>query len=150
MLETAAALVKQSSGQLPPEPAYDKYAEMLADDRQLIAHLQSLLHSGWDAFMKQGFPVAFTNMPRVRKDIDPDVKAALAANRDIYKTIITKDIKTFLVSDSADYAQDTADLYPIYRALLRVVQAVERLVREKRTSWVVTHSQTLSILRLIY
>lgn len=132
MLETAAALVKQSSGQLPPEPAYDKYAEMLADDRQLIAHLQSLLHSGWDAFMKQGFPVAFTNMPRVRKDIDPDVKAALAANRDIYKTIITKDIKTFLVSDSADYAQDTADLYPIYRALLRVVQAVERLVREKK------------------
>ena len=132
MLETAAALVKQSAGQLPPEPAYDKYAEMLADDRQLIAHLQSLLHSGWDAFMKQGFPVAFTNMPRVRKDIDPEVKAALAANRDIYKTIITKDIKTFLVSDSADYAQDTADLYPIYRALLRVVQAVERLVREKK------------------
>ena len=108
MLETAAALVKQSAGQLPPEPAYDKYAEMLADDRQLIAHLQSLLHSGWDAFMKQGFPVAFSNMPRVRKDIDPEVKAALAANRDIYKTIITKDIKTFLVSDSADYAQDTA------------------------------------------
>ena len=132
MLETAAALVKQSAGQLPPEPAYDKYAEMLADDRQLIAHLQSLLHSGWDAFMKQGFPVAFANMPRVRKDIDPEVKAALAANRDIYKTIITKDIKTFLVSDSADYAQDTADLYPIYRALLRVVQAVERLVREKK------------------
>ena len=132
MLETAAALVKQSAGQLPPEPAYDKYAEMLADDRQLIAHLQSLLHSGWDAFMKQGFPVAFANMPRVRKDIDPEVKAALAANRDIYKTIITKDIKIFLVSDSADYAQDTADLYPIYRALLRVVQAVERLVREKK------------------
>ena len=132
MLETAAALVKQSAGQLPPEPAYDKYAEMLADDRQLIAHLQSLLHSGWDAFMKQGFPVAFANMPRVRKDIDPEIKAALAANRDIYKTIITKDIKTFLVSDSADYAQDTADLYPIYRALLRVVQAVECLVREKK------------------
>ena len=132
MLETAAALVKQSAGQLPPEPAYDKYAEMLADDRQLIAHLKSLLHSGWDAFMKQGFPVAFANMPRVRKDIDPEVKAVLAANRDIYKTIITKDIKTFLVSDSADYAQDTADLYPIYRALLRVVQAVERLVREKK------------------
>ena len=102
MLETAAALVKQSAGQLPP------------------------------AFMKQGFPVAFANMPRVRKDIDPQVKAALAANRDIYKTIITKDIKTFLVSDSADYAQDTADLYPIYRALLRVVQAVDRLVREKK------------------
>lgn len=37
-----------------------------------------------------------------------------------------------MVSDSADYAQDTADLYPIYRALLRVVQAVERLVREKK------------------
>ena len=37
-----------------------------------------------------------------------------------------------MVSDSADYAQDTADLYPIYRALLRVVQAVEHLVREKK------------------
>lgn len=86
----------------------------------------------------------------MRKDIDPEVKAALAANRDIYKTIITKDIKIFLVSDSADYAQDTADLYPIYRALLRVVQAVERWCERKRASWVVTHSQTLSILRLIY
>ncbi len=109
--------------------------QMLADDRQLIAHLQSLLHSGWDAFMKQGFPVAFANMPRVRI-YDPEVKAALAANRDIYKTIITKDIKIFLVSDSADYAQDTPNLYPIYRALLRVVQAVERLAREKgRAGW---------------
>lgn len=131
-LATADALVRQSQAALPDEPAYTPFADMLASDRQEIAGLLTLLHSGWDAFMKQGFPVSFVNMPRVRKNIDPEVKAVLAANRDIYKTIINKDIKAFLVSDCADYAQDTAELYPIYGALFRVVQAVDRLVREKK------------------
>ena len=131
-LTTAQQLVSQSKAELPQDPAYDPYAEMLAQDGQLIAHLQALLHTDWDAFMKQGFPVAFSTMPRVRKGIDPEVKATLTANRDIYKAIITKDIKAFLVSDCADYAQDMADLHPVYCALLQVVQAVDQLVREKK------------------
>lgn len=133
LLRTAGALINQSYSVLPQdEKAYVRFEEMLAEDRKRIELLETLLKQGWDDFMKQGFPVKFTPIPRVVKDIDPEIKAVLAANRDTYKTIITKDMKEFLVSDCADYAQDTAELYPMYCALLQVVRKVDALVRAKK------------------
>lgn len=133
LLATAERLAANAVSVLPEDDLYEKYRQMLTADRQLIQNLKTLLDTSWDDFLHKGYPVPFSRFPVV-KSADEDVKSYLKICRDHYKKIITAEIAAFLVADTADYAEDVKQLYPMYQALLQVLRAVDAEMRAEKDS----------------
>lgn len=128
LLLTADRLIENAFSVLPQGTDYDKFREMLEQDKKTVSALKSTLAKFWDDFVHNSFPVSFSRFP-VSKNADESVKSQLKIYREQYKKILKKDIPAFLVADTADYTQDMEQLYPMYLALEQVLRAVDAEMR---------------------
>lgn len=107
-----------------------KFSEVINDDIQEIERIKVNSHR-WSDLISERKP-AFKRMPSSAK-VDKAVSEKIKANREIYKTILTKDIEGFLVADEDDYQNDSKTLYIRMQSLIKLVKEVDkRLMEEKR------------------
>lgn len=107
-----------------------KFSDVINDDINEIERLIRL-SSSWTDLINERKP-AFKRMPSSSK-ADKTISEKIKSNREIYKTILTKDIESFLCADENDYINDSKILYRHIQSLIKLVEAVdERLMEEKR------------------
>lgn len=112
------------------EPAL-KVLDVLEDDRNLVKFIKNKLSLSWDELVS-GYDVKFRTMARTTK-LDSKAAERIKANRETYKSILTGDIPSFLISTEEEYNEDMKILMPRLSKLLEVVREVDsRLGKEKR------------------
>lgn len=109
----------------------NKFIDVFEDDLSVLAGIRDAYKKSWNELLNID-AVKFKTMPRTTK-IDSIVAAKLKNNRETYKTILTKDIPSFFVSTTKEYAEDMESLYPKFSMLIRLIKDVdERLMDEKK------------------
>ncbi len=98
---------------------YDGYFENITDDIRVINDLSAALKKGWDFAVAALGTVNFSRLATKRGYTSP-VKDAFKARRDIYKKIVTDEIKAMLCANSEEYSEDMAQLYPVLKTLCRL------------------------------
>ena len=107
-----------------------KFSDVINDDIKEIERIQALSYS-WTDLINERKP-SFKRMPSSSK-VDKAVSEKIKANREVYKSILTKDIESFLISDEDDYRNDAKVLYKRIQSLTELLKAVdERLMQEKK------------------
>ena len=107
-----------------------KFSDVINDDINEIKRICTL-SSVWTDLIKERKP-AFKRMPSSSK-VDKAVSEKIKANREIYKSILTKDIEGFLVADEENYREDAKVLYARLQSLIKLIKEVdERLMEEKK------------------
>lgn len=107
-----------------------KFSDVIRDDINEIERMKKL-SSNWSDLINER-RAQFKRMPSSSK-VDKSVSEKIKANREIYKTILTKDIEGFLIADEEDYKNDSKVLYSRLQSLIRLVKTVdERLMKEKK------------------
>ena len=105
-----------------------KFSDVINDDIKEIERIQALSYS-WTDLINERKP-SFKRMPSSSK-VDKAVSEKIKANREVYKSILTKDIESFLISDEDDYRNDAKVLYKRIQSLTELLKAVdERLMQE--------------------
>ncbi|MCH5316371.1 MAG: helicase-exonuclease AddAB subunit AddA [Eubacterium sp.] len=116
---------------------FEKYSNNLSDDLRIYDYLLSNISNGWDALVTAFGNVKFPTLASKRGYISP-VKADLAARRDIYKSIVNKDLKPFFCALTEDHANDMQELYPVLIKLCELIEAVDRelsALKEERNGY---------------
>lgn len=103
---------------------YDGYLNNLNDDQMIFDSLLNSLNGDWDGIVSAFGSVAFTKLASKKYYVSP-IKADLSARRDIYKSIVNKDLKPFFCALTEDHASDMQELYPILRKLCELVNSVD-------------------------
>lgn len=107
-----------------------KFSDVINDDIQEIERIKANSYK-WSDLIGQKKP-SFKRMPSSAK-IDKTISEKIKANRDIYKSILTKEIESFLVTDEDSYKNDLNKLYIHMQSLIKLVKAVDkRLMEEKK------------------
>lgn len=113
------------------EDINNKFIDVFEDDLSVLSGIRDAYKKSWNELLNID-AVKFKTMPRTTK-IDSIVAAKLKNNRENYKTILTKDIPSFFVSTTQEYAEDMESLYPKFSMLIRLIKDVdERLMAEKK------------------
>ena len=108
-----------------------KVIDVLNDDLNLIESLECDVNSSWDDLCSS-YEFKFKTMARTT-NLDPQIASEIKSKREIYKSIITKEIPSFLLSDSKEYEEDMKELYPLLVKLTDIVKEVDcRLTQEKK------------------
>lgn len=108
-----------------------KLLERFEGDYSEYSRLKNTYDASWNSFVNAP-KAAFERMPRTT-GIDFSCAQKVKANRNIYKSILEKDI-TFLCSvDEKEYTAQAEKLYPQLKALENLVKEVDsRLLEEKK------------------
>lgn len=113
------------------EDINNKFIDVFEDDLSVLSGIRDAYKKSWNELLNID-ALKFKTMPRTTK-IDSIVAAKLKNNRENYKTILTKDIPSFFVSTTQEYAEDMESLYPKFSMLIRLIKDVdERLMAEKK------------------
>lgn len=112
------------------EKLNEKFSAMLDDDISEIARFAKLKDYSWNELINQR-PAQFMRMPSSSK-ADKSLTAKIKANRDIYKSIVTKDIQSLLISDEEEYKNDIKILYRRFDTLIRFVKEVDKVLMEEK------------------
>ena len=111
---------------------FPAFIELFEEDKNIIKSIKEKLNDDWNEFISAAERISFGKLPRTTK-LDLIDSNKIKNNRDTYKSVITKDIKAFSVSDREDYTDDMKKLYPQLIALYQLVSEVDkRLYEEKR------------------
>ncbi len=108
----------------PDDLLFDGYSANLADDLSVYDCLLSALDQGWDEIITAFKNVSFSRLANKRGYESP-VKAELSAKRDIYKGIVKEDLTAFFCAGQADYTEDMKLLYPLFKKLCELMEAVD-------------------------
>lgn len=109
---------------VPDDLLYDGYSKNLADDLLVYDNLIKVLDKGWNEIVSAFKNVSFSRLANKRGYESP-VKADLTASRDIYKSIIKEDLTAVFCAMEEDYTEDMKILYPLFKKLCEVVEAVD-------------------------
>ena len=123
-LSCAEELLDGCYKSLTPDDAYDKYIETLDSDKLLINSLRDALNSGWDNALIAFKNAKFITQKTVR-GYTPSYKLEVSARRDLYKKIVSKTADVFCATQQ-DFKEDNEKLYPILKALYRLVEAFDK------------------------
>ncbi len=107
-----------------------KFSDVINDDINEIERIKQL-SANWSDLINER-RAQFKRMPSSTK-VDKSVSEKIKANREIYKTILTKDVEGFLIADEEDYRNDAKALYSQLQSLIGLVKMVdEKLLEEKK------------------
>lgn len=113
------------------EKINQKFLDVLNDDLTEFTRFKNALLVGWNSAVNER-EGQFLHFPSSKK-ADPCITSKMKSNRDIYKKLLTSDIRAFLSDDEESYKADAITLYKQLRALAALVkEADERLMIEKR------------------
>lgn len=132
LLDDCSYLVSCAIDALPQDEEYEKYRTLLENEGKYPVNLKRLLGDRWDDFMDAALSLKFDRFPTVRK-ADPQIREYVKLLRNQYKKILTdtkNGIPSYITGDSDDYADDVKLLYPMYKALVRVVKDTHQVIRE--------------------
>lgn len=104
---------------------FDKYSDMLDSDLGVIEALIKAVDKGWSDVISAFKNISFSRMPSKRGYESPS-KQDIKSIRDIYKNIVTKDLKKFLCCDKYDYKEDMEILFPILKKLCKIIKEFEK------------------------
>lgn len=108
----------------------DKFDTVLNNDLSVYQTYLKAFRSSWDDLVK--LSASFDRIPYSKK-AEPAVYFTIKSNRESYKSIITDDISSLLVSTEDDYINDAKIIYRSLSALVQLVKEIDkRLFAEKK------------------
>lgn len=133
LIELGISLVKENISLVDfgDEKVNQKFFDVLNDDLTEFTRFKNSLEISWNSAVNERDPV-FSRFPSSKK-ADSSVTSKMKSNRDIYKKLLTADIKAFLSDDEESYKNDAIILYRQLRALAKLVKETNsRLTEEKK------------------
>ncbi len=121
-LEYGKSLVLQCTELLDSsDELFEKYSQNLAEDLSIFDKLLACIDKGWNEIVLAFKGVCFPRLASKRNYISP-VKEEISARRDIYKSIVNKDLPALFCAMEDDYAEDMKLLYPLLKKLCEVIR----------------------------
>ena len=133
LLNYGLSLIKDNISNISfdDEKLNEKFENCFNSDLAIYNTFISAKSKGWNELVKLSVP-KFDRIPYSKK-ADPTIYFTMKSNRESYKSIITDDVFSLLLSDSNEYENDMKILYGRLNALCRLVKEVDkRLAAEKR------------------
>lgn len=125
-LEYGKELVLHCRDMLDPEDLlFEGYSKNIADDLNIYNYLLSGLEKGWNEIVASFKNISFSRLA-AKRNYESPIKAELTARRDIYKSIVKDDLTALFCALEEDYTEDMKTLYPVFKKLCEVVEAVDR------------------------
>ncbi len=112
------------------EKLLSKFKDVINDDITEITRYQKAVNSSWDNVVNQR-EVKFKTSPKTTT-LAPDIAAKFKANRELYKSIMSKDIASFFVSGEDDYHQDMKIAYRQLKMLVKIIKTVDCCLLEQK------------------
>lgn len=124
-LEYGKSLVLKCTEFLDPaDELFEKYSQNLSDDLSIFDKLLASTDNGWDEIILAFKGVSFPRLANKRNYISP-VKEEISLRRDIYKSIVNKELPALFCAMEEDFTEDMKVLYPLLRKLCEVIQAYD-------------------------
>lgn len=107
----------------PEDELYEKYKEMLLNDKSQYLMLKSKLNCSWDEIRSALLSLEFSKIP-YKRNYESAVKGVISENRKLYsgaKSIINSEITPLFSPSENDIKEDNEFLYPILKQLKELV-----------------------------
>lgn len=133
LIELGISLVNQNISLIDfgEDDVNEKFTEAMKSDLTEFTRFKTALDKGWDFAVKEREP-SFVRFPTSKK-ADSAIKEQMKSNRDIYKKLLTADIRGFFSDDENSIKSDTIDLYNNLQTLSALAKEVdERVMAEKK------------------
>lgn len=109
----------------------DKFDTVLNNDLILFQEYINAFNTSWDSMIN--LPAASFDRIPYSKKVDANAYFTIKSNRESYKSIISDDISSLLISSEEDYKNDAKIIYSTLKRLVEIVKEVDkRLFNEKK------------------